>query len=124
VLRDLPIQPTRSTGLAPEHRQVVMEGLVGATTTRGGTARAAFQGLGGPTVAGKTGTAQSEGKQDTSLFVGISPADQPQYVVMAVIEEGGFGAAVAAPVVARIIEGMNGAAGGAPVDVQPAGVED
>jgi hypothetical protein len=26
--------------------------------------------------------------------------------------------------VARIIEGMNGAAGGAPVDVQPAGVED
>jgi penicillin-binding protein 2 len=124
VLRDLPTQPTRSTGLAPEHRQVVMEGLVGATTTRGGTARAAFQGLGGPTVAGKTGTAQSEGKQDTSLFVGISPADQPQYVVMAVIEEGGFGAAVAAPVVARIIEGMNGAAGGAPVDVQPAGVED
>lgn len=124
VLRDLPTQPARTTGLAPQHRQVVMEGLIGATTAAGGTARAVFQGLGVPPVAGKTGTAQSEGKEDTSLFVGISPADQPQYVVMAVIEEGGFGAAVAAPVVARIIQGINGAANVAPVDVQPAPVED
>jgi cell division protein FtsI/penicillin-binding protein 2 len=53
------------------------------------------------------------------MFVGISPADQPQYVVMAVIEEGGFGASVAAPVVARIIEGINGAAKTAPVQVRP-----
>jgi penicillin-binding protein 2 len=124
VIRDLPPQPVRPTGLAPQHRQVVMEGLVGATTGRGGTARAVFQGLNVPTVAGKTGTAQNEGKQDTSLFVGISPADQPQYVVMAVIEEGGFGAAVAAPVVARILEGINGTAAVAPVDVQPTGAAD
>jgi penicillin-binding protein 2 len=124
VIRDLPPQPARSTGLAPEHRQVVMEGLIGATTSSGGTARAAFQGLNGPTVAGKTGTAESTGKQDTSLFVGISPADQPQYVAMAVIEEGGFGASVAAPVVARILDGINGAANTAPVQVRPADVGD
>jgi penicillin-binding protein 2 len=124
VIRELPPQPVRTTGLAPQHRQVVMEGLVGATTGRGGTARSVFQGLNVPTVAGKTGTAQAEGKQDTSLFVGISPADQPQYVVMAVIEEGGFGAAVAAPVVGRILEGINGGAAVAPVDVQPTGAAD
>jgi penicillin-binding protein 2 len=124
VIRDLPPQPVRSTGLAPEHRRVIMEGLVGATTSSGGTARAAFQGLSGPSVAGKTGTAERTGKQDTSLFVGISPAEQPQYVVTAVIEEGGYGASVAAPVVARIIEGINGAATQTPVQVRPADVED
>jgi penicillin-binding protein 2 len=124
VIRDLPPQPVGSTGLAPEHRQVIMDGLTGATTSSGGTARAAFQGLNAPTVAGKTGTAERTGKQDTSLFVGISPADQPQYVVTAVIEEGGFGASVAAPVVARIIAGINGAASAAPVQVQPVDAGD
>ena len=124
VIRDLPPQPVRSTGLSPENRRVIMEGLIGATTSGTGTAYAAFRGIGGPTVAGKTGTAESIGKQDTSLFVGISPPDQPQYVVMAVIEEGGFGASVAAPVVARIFEGINGGANAPAVQVRPADIQD
>jgi penicillin-binding protein 2 len=124
VLRDLPPQPVGSTGLTPETRQVIMEGLIGATTSGSGTAYAAFRGIGGPTVAGKTGTAESNGKQDTSLFVGISPPEQPQYVVMAVVEEGGFGASVAAPIVARIFEGMNGNANAAGVQVRPADAQD
>ena len=98
--------------------------LIGATTNGNGTAYAAFRGIGGPTVAGKTGTAQSNGKQDTSLFVGISPPDQPQYVVAAVVEEGGFGASVAAPVVARVFEGINGDANAAAVQVRPPDIQD
>jgi penicillin-binding protein 2 len=124
VFRDLPPQPVGSTGLRPENRQVIMEGLIGVTNSGTGTANAAFVGLGGPTVAGKTGTAEAQGKQDTSLFVGISPPDQPQYVVMAVIEEGGFGASVAAPVVARIFEGINGNANAAAVQTRPADIQD
>ena len=124
VFRDLPSQPVGSTGLSAENRRVIMEGLIGATTSASGTASAAFRGIGGPTVAGKTGTAEGNGKQDTSLFVGISPPDQPQYVVMAVIEEGGFGASVAAPVVARIFEGINGDANAAAVQVRPADIQD
>lgn len=124
VIRDLPPQPVGTTGLTPQNRQIIMDGLVGATTTGDGTAYAAFHGIGGPTVAGKTGTAQSTGKQDTSLFVGISPPDQPQYVVTAVIEEGGFGASVAAPVVARIFEGINGNANAATVQVRPPDIQD
>ena len=124
VFRDLPPQPVGSTGLTPENRQVIMEGLIGVTNSGTGTANAAFGGLGGPTVAGKTGTAEAQGKQDTSLFVGISPPDQPQYVVMAVIEEGGFGASVAAPVVARIFQGINGNTNSAAVEVRPADVQD
>jgi penicillin-binding protein 2 len=124
AIRDLPPQPAGTTGLTPQNRQIIMDGLVGATTSDNGTAYAAFRGIGGPTVAGKTGTAQSTGKQDTSLFVGISPSDQPQYVVAAVIEEGGFGASVAAPVVARVFEGINGNANAAAVQVRPPDIQD
>lgn len=124
VVRNLPPQPLRSTGLTPETRQVIMDGLVGATTNPSGTAYAAFRGIGGPTVAGKTGTAEGTGKQDTSLFVGISPPEQPQYVVMAVVEEGGFGASVAAPIVARIFQGIAGSADAASVQVQQAPIQD
>jgi len=94
-----------------------MEGLRGATTNSGGTARLAFRGLG--SVAGKTGTAEGKGKQDSSLFVGITPSDQPQYVVMSVVEEGGFGASVAAPIVRRVIDGLDGNANPAQVQVAP-----
>jgi penicillin-binding protein 2 len=101
-----------------------MDGLVGATTNPSGTAYSAFRGIGGPTVAGKTGTAEGTGKQDTSLFVGISPPEQPQFVVMAVVEEGGFGASVAAPIVARIFQGIAGNANAASVQVHPAPIQD
>jgi penicillin-binding protein 2 len=124
VVRDLPPQPVGPTGLTPETRQVIMNGLIGATSDPSGTAYAAFRGIGGPTVAGKTGTAEANGKQDTSLFVGMSPADHPQYVVTAVVEEGGFGASVAAPIVARIFQGIDGNANGAAVQVRPASIQD
>jgi penicillin-binding protein 2 len=46
------------------------------------------------------------------VFAAITPPDpgpeQPQYVVVAIIEEGGFGADTAAPIVRRVIEGLNG----------------
>ncbi len=119
VFRDLPPQPVGSTGLNPENRDVIMEGLRGVTTGSGGTARGAFRGFTGGAVAGKTGTAQGNGKQDSSLFVGITPSDQPQYVVMSVVEEGGFGASVAAPIVRRVIDGLNGNLNPAPVQVAP-----
>ena len=124
AIRELPPQPAGTTALTPQNRQIIMDGLVGTTTSGDGTAYAAFRGIGGPTVAGKTGTAQTTGKQDTSLFVGISPPDQPQYVVTAVIEEGGFGASVAAPVVARIFEAINGNANAATVQVRPPDIQD
>ena len=59
-------------------------------------------------VAGKTGTAQVFGKQDTALFASFAPANDPQYVVAVVMEESGFGGAAAAPVARRIYEGLAG----------------
>ncbi len=63
------------------------------------------------TVVGKTGTAQNGNRQDTSWFVGITNPQndptKPMYVVVAMVEEGGFGADVAAPIVRRIVDYLN-----------------
>jgi penicillin-binding protein 2 len=77
----------------------------------GGTAFCAFQGF--PfsqlAVAGKTGTAEREpGKQDTSWFgamVGPDP-DHPEYVIVTMVEQGGFGGQTAAPITRQVIDGL------------------
>jgi penicillin-binding protein 2 len=48
-----------------------------------------------------------QGKQSTSWFVGMTPAAAPKYVVLAVVEEGGYGSGTAAPIVHRIMQGLN-----------------
>ncbi|HEX5615931.1 MAG TPA: penicillin-binding protein 2 [Acidimicrobiia bacterium] len=100
----------RSVELDPAHRQPVLDGLVGAVRDERGTAAGAFGGFpfDAVSVAGKTGTAQVPGKGDTSLFAGFFPVEAPQYVVVAIVEEGGFGSTIAAPIVRRIIEGISG----------------
>ena len=55
-------------------------------------------------MAGKTGTAEVQDKQPCAWFVCYAPADNPQYVVVVMIEEGGFGGSMAAPVARRILE--------------------
>ena len=81
-----------------------------AVGSREGTAAAAFAGfpLDRVPVEGKTGTAQVTGKADTSLFAAVAPADNPQFAVVAVVEEAGFGSAVAAPIVRRVLEVLTG----------------
>ena len=62
-------------------------------------------------VAGKTGTAEKQGKADSALFVGFGPAswpelglvNTPEIVVAIVLEEAGFGGTIAAPAVARFL---------------------
>jgi penicillin-binding protein 2 len=74
----------------------------------GGTASCSFQGF--PTskvwVGGKTGTAERPPYQDTSWFIGMAGASEnaPRYVVLAMVEQGGFGATGAAPIVRHVIE--------------------
>ena len=59
-------------------------------------------------VAGKTGTADIPPKQPISWFAGMAPANHPQYVVIAMVKQGGHGATTAAPIVRRILEGLFG----------------
>jgi penicillin-binding protein 2 len=111
VLADRPSPgPRPGSGLDPAGRQAVLAGLWGAVGSREGTAAAAFVGfpLDRVPVEGKTGTAQVNGKGDTSLFVAVAPANDPQFVVAAVVEESGFGSVVAAPIVRRVLEVLTG----------------
>jgi penicillin-binding protein 2 len=85
-----------------------------------GTAQSAFSGfpLSEYPIAGKTGTAfRGYPFQDTSWFAGVVPANDPQYVVVAMVEQAGFGSDVAAPIVRKVIEGIYGIESGAPAVV-------
>lgn len=76
-------------------------------TNPGGTAYRSFQIMGENTfdIGGKTGTAQNPGDlNNTSWFVGVDSISNPKYIVVTVVEEGGSGSAVAAPVSRRIIQ--------------------
>ena len=76
-------------------------------TNPGGTAYRSFQVMGDLTydIGGKTGTAQNAGDlNNTSWFVGVDSISNPKYLIVTVVEEGGSGSAVAAPVSRRIIQ--------------------
>jgi penicillin-binding protein 2 len=97
-----------SVGIDPAALRAVVAGLHRAVGTREGTAASAFAGfpLDRVPVVGKTGTAQVNGKADTALFAAVAPADDPTYVVVAVVEEAGFGSTVAAPIVRQVLEAL------------------
>ena len=76
-------------------------------TNPGGTAYKSFQIMGDQIfdIGGKTGTAQNAGElNNTSWFVGVDSISNPMYIVVTVVEEGGSGSAVAAPISRRIIQ--------------------
>lgn len=56
--------------------------------------------------AGKTGTAEVAGKDDYAVFACYAPYDDPKYVVSVLIEQGGGGSAVAAPVGAEVMNAL------------------
>ena len=80
-------------------------------TNKNGTAYSAFEIMGDKTndIGGKTGTAQNPGdKNNTSWFVGIDSIKNPNHIVVTVVEEGGSGSAIAAPISRRIIQFLTG----------------
>ncbi|HEY7400730.1 MAG TPA: penicillin-binding protein 2 [Actinomycetota bacterium] len=84
-----------------------------------GTAAGAFAGFPFSQVAvsGKTGTAQREPFQDTSWFVAMvgGTIDDPDHIIVVMVEEGGHGSTTAAPIARSIIEQMYGLESGAQV---------
>jgi penicillin-binding protein 2 len=62
-------------------------------------------------IAGKTGTAQVQGKVATSVFASFAPLRHPKYVVVVMIPDSGFGADVSAPAVRQIWDGIYGLEG-------------
>jgi penicillin-binding protein 2 len=68
----------------------------------GGTASiAAVKGL---EICGKTGTAENPHGDDHSVFICFAPKDNPKIAVAAYVENGGYGAAYAAPIASLLTE--------------------
>ena len=59
--------------------------------------------LSGVQVAGKTGTAEVATGQPHAWFAGFAPADSPRVVVAVIVENGGYGGSVAAPIARQVI---------------------
>lgn len=110
-----PVQLPHVKGGTPEQWDVIMEGMRD-TMTRG-TARAISKSA-EYNMAGKTGTAQAysvaqnqrldraveERLRDHSWFIAFAPAEDPKIAVAVLVENGGFGAAAAAPIAREIFD--------------------
>ena len=101
-------QPEESIGVTEDFVNFLLKDL-NSVTNEGGTAHASFSILGNEVkdVGGKTGTAQNSGdKNNTSWFVGVDSVSNPRYIIATVVEEGGSGSAIAAPVTRRVIQSL------------------
>ena len=90
--------------------EIVRDALRGVVTENEGIASLFAES--GIKAAGKTGTAEHTDKGDDAWFVCYAPYDDPKYVVATVIEQGGGGSAVAAPVGAKVMEAVMAADAG------------
>ena len=112
LLKNKPIAPQQPLEVDQDHLNFIRQAMAGVVDH--GTAAGAKLPLDGIQMAGKTGTAQTHRLganergnytaalwklRDHSLFMAFVPFDNPRYAAAAIMEHGGFGAAVAAPLV-------------------------
>ena len=98
-------KPKRAAGKHIDVSQQTIDYIrmgMSATTQEGGTA-SYFAGLPKP-IAGKTGTAENSHGRDHGLFVAYGPVDDPELVVVCIVEQGGFGSIAAGPIVYKAFE--------------------
>jgi penicillin-binding protein 2 len=114
TVRQIALQPTRALNVKPEHLQVIKNALAGVP--REGTSATVFVGA-QYVSAGKTGTAQvyslkgekysghvDERLRDHAWYVAYAPADHPKIAIAVLVENGGFGAAAAAPIARAVFD--------------------
>ncbi len=98
-------EPRREVKINPAYRQAILEGLHEAAQVGDGTAADVFSDF--PIeIAGKTGTAERQGKGNQAWFIALSPYPDPDIVTVATIENGGYGAESAAPAVEEILRAL------------------
>lgn len=90
--------PVRAISAGTAH--VVREAMIAAVER--GTGREAK--VAGIDVAGKTGTAENPHGPPHAWFIGFAPARNPRIALAVVVENGGAGGAVAAPIARKIFE--------------------
>ena len=113
-----PTVPTKSYSIPLQQKNIdfVKKAMVGVT--REGTSARVFA-KAEYVSAGKTGTAQviaikanekydvkkvTERQRDHSLYIAFAPADKPRIAIAVIVENGGFGAEAAAPIVKKALD--------------------
>jgi len=114
--REFPAQ-VRQLQVSSRHLDSMIASMVKVVRNRRGTAKRIRTNAYG--IAGKTGTAQvfsirqkeryresevAEHRRDHALFVAFAPVEDPRIAVAVIVENGGHGGAVAAPVARRVID--------------------
>ncbi len=103
------VPPHRISGVDPEMLVLVRQGMEAVVNGEHGTARNVALRAPGVRVAGKTGTGQNPHGENHAWFTCYAPAEAPEVVVTVLVENGGGGSAVAAPIAGRILQAwLNG----------------
>jgi penicillin-binding protein 2 len=138
---ETPIRPPVDLGITPDHLRRVRDGMF-AVVNDGGTAGRSRIDDPAMVMAGKTGTSQVRiitaaeraagvtrndqlpwNRRDHALFVAYAPYDAPRYAIAQIVEHGGGGSAVAAPIARDIL--MRALYGGLPpLSAYPPGERD
>ncbi|WP_320671435.1 penicillin-binding transpeptidase domain-containing protein [Patulibacter defluvii] len=108
LVRKIPYPKPRTVRFDALWKREILRGLGAVTSTSEGTAAAVFNGWdqNRQPVFGKTGTAQrckDSACPDQAWFAAMVPDAERPIVVVATIENGGFGTTTAAPVVCRVL---------------------
>ena len=122
VTKNFKISPPENIKVSPGVRRLVMQGMEAVSNSPRGTGYRARIKAPGFELAGKTGTAQVKRismlerdtrvlknkerpwkDRDHALFVAFAPVKKPRYSISVVVEHGGRGSAVAAPIARDIL---------------------
>lgn len=112
----------KKINVSQEHLNLIKEGMFAVVNKPGGTALRSQFDYNGQRMGGKTGSVQVRRitlkerqtrvlKQnelpwkfrDHAMFIGYAPHDNPKYAVVILVEHGGGGSSVAAPIASRIL---------------------
>ena len=97
-------EPIGQLPISKENLALIRDALGRVVSSPTGTAYQAFQ-ESRVSVAGKTGTAETGKEEPHAWFVGYAPADNPRIVVAVIVEHGGEGSTMAAPIFRQVVEG-------------------
>lgn len=116
--KEIPVDEAPSLGIEGSQMRAVRQGMYDVVNKQGGTGYSSRIVDGALLMAGKSGTSQVRNitaaerargvisndqlpweRRDHALFVGYAPFDAPRYACAVVVEHGGGGSAVAAPIV-------------------------
>ena len=93
---------TTSLPISKEVIKTMRSIMVDVVNSPGGTGHRAR--LPNIVVAGKTGTAQNPHGEDHAWFVAYAPAENPRIAIAVIVENGGSGGLVAAPIAQKTLE--------------------